>query len=160
MQIKETELDIDMQMNNRVEFTVNASKIVVYFISMNILLTLTTFLAKGPKLLSAVLVLSAIASVSYLTSLISIPKKIVIDEQRSTFEMYYIFGAIRKPRVAPLNEIHLTFNYEVRARGVRSQVLKITHNDKTIAKLLPQYGWDKRTLNRIISSIKGLRATL
>jgi hypothetical protein len=146
------------QMSNRIEFRGNAVRLIFYLISINGLITLVLFLSRTKIQANTAMIMFGIINISYLATVISKPFKIIIDQDRLLLEVHYFLHLLKKHKVVPLNEVECSFNYEVRARGGKAKVLKITHGNKPIVELLPDYnGWDEKSLTQIWERLNDLK---
>jgi hypothetical protein len=144
-------------MNQRLEFKRTIIRMIFYFVVINVLVAVGLFLTRGNLHSNTPWIMFLIINLSYLVTAISKPFRIIIDQDKLLLEIYYPLS-LRKHRIIPLNEVVCSFEYEVRARGSKSKVLRIMRDTKTIVELLPDYnGWNEQSLIQICEKLNDLK---
>jgi len=69
-----------------------------------------------------------------------------------------IFLFLQKPKIVPLSEAQISFESEVRARGIKGKVFRIRQGDKSVVNILNgSDGWSENKLVEMFEQLKQLK---
>ncbi len=105
------------------------------------------------------LILFGLLNIFYLVTITAKPFKIVIDQDKSILELYYLVSPIMGVKKASLQNVESSFNYEIISKGgAKARILKIKCGNKILAALLSDYnGWDEKNLATIFEQLNNLK---
>jgi hypothetical protein len=93
----------------------------------------------------------------YLSSLFLSPLKIILRRNDRFIEIHYYFPFFRKPKVISLSEAQISFDYEVRARGMKGMVFRMKKHDESVLHMLVDHnGWSRDQLSEMFEQFKQL----
>jgi hypothetical protein len=64
---------------------------------------------------------------------------------------------LRKPKIVSLSDAQISFDYEVRARGMKGMVFRLKKQDESILHMLvDHHGWSRNQLSEMFEQFKQL----
>jgi hypothetical protein len=140
--------------SDNIEYRTNVFRALFYIISLNGFILIVLFIA-GEIRSFGVFSCLAVVNGYYVISTIIKPFRIFLRMNESLIEVHYFLSLLKKPRVARIADIQLSYDYEIRAKGIKLKVLRIMDGNRVIVELVAnESGWSKHTLDEIFEKLR------
>jgi hypothetical protein len=143
--------------NDNIEYRAEFSSVLPSMLFMNGFAIFVMFLSRRKFYWEVALAVLCILNISYLSSLFYGPFKIILRRNERLIEIHYYLPFLRKPKIVSLSDAQISFDYEVRARGMKGMVFRLKKQDESILHMLvDHHGWSRNQLSEMFEQFKQL----